>query len=231
MGAVWNPAIAPDSFAVTDSLRAAYLATSRRPMHDVLLDSARIIEGRFASFGAPGAPAGAVKLGGTWMLLESGQAPLSAERAAGWLKAHDAKASIGGAFITLPATGNGGAAWLVAHDVKVRAAPGALAFVEAALRGHSTRPRGLVHGVDHAQWMRIGRDSVWLEPMDLADLPGALVVYVPSMQWMYSAGATSPMYLDAILARARARGWTVTRYGSLRGVATPVPQAGPPAGR
>ena len=73
--------------------------------------------------------------------------------------------------------------------------------------------------------MRVGGDSLWLEPMDLPDLPGALVAYAPSLEWVYSAAAANPLQLDLILARAREKGWRVSRFGSARGATSPLPPA------
>jgi hypothetical protein len=66
----------------------------------------------------------------------------------------------------------------------------------------------------------VSGDSLWLEPIDLPDAPGTLVAYVPSLEWIYSASAANPLHLDMILARARARGWRVSRFGSARAVTT-----------
>src|SRR5260221_7272171 len=85
LSAVWNPPATPDSFAVSDSLRLAHVANSRRPMHDVSYDSTTLLRERFVTFNAAGAPAGAVKIGSAWLLLEAGEAPLSAQRAGGQL--------------------------------------------------------------------------------------------------------------------------------------------------
>ena len=224
LAAIFNQPATPDSFVVSDSLRAAYLASSIRPMHDVPLDSARIVDTRFVSFNTPGAPVGAVKLGGEWMLLETGQAPSSAERAMAWMKKTDAIGRVAGALVTMPATGNGGVPWLVTHDVRVHAAPGAMPYMDAVLRGHSA-PATNVARVSRGMWLRVGGDSLWLEPMDLPDLPGALVAYAPSLEWAYSAAAANPLQLDLILARARQKGWRVSRFGSARGAVSPLPPA------
>lgn len=226
MGAQFNPPASPDSFVVSDSLRTAYLATSRRPMHDLPFDSARIVDGRFASFGTPGAPAGAVKLGGTWVLLEAGQAPLSAERAAAWLARADAGSTLGAALVTIPGTGSGGAAWLASREVRLHVAPGAVSYMDAVMRGHHTTPRDL-RVETKGRWLRVDGDSLWIEPLDFADAPGALVVYSPTLGWVYSGVAANPMQNDRLLAVARTRGWRVTLVGSARGVATPPPPATP----
>ncbi|HET7188518.1 MAG TPA: hypothetical protein VFI52_10200 [Gemmatimonadaceae bacterium] len=224
LAATFNQPAMPDSFVVSDSLRAAYLDSSTLPMHEVPLDSARIVETRFASFNTPGAPVGAVKLGDRWMLLETGQAPSSAERAMKWLTKMDANARMAGALVTMPATGNGGVPWLAMHDVRVHAAPGAKPYMDAVLRGHGA-PSTNVTRVSRGTWLRVGGDSLWLEPMDLPDLPGALVAYAPSLEWVYSAAAANPLQLDLILARAREKGWRVSRFGSARGAMSPLPPA------
>jgi hypothetical protein len=73
--------------------------------------------------------------------------------------------------------------------------------------------------------MRVGSDSLWVEPIDLADAPGALVAYAPSLNWVYSGMAASPMHLDRVLDLAKARGWRVTQVGSARAVATAIKPA------
>lgn len=222
LAAAFDVAASPDSFAVPEALRGAYLATARRPMHDVPLDSARLLDGRLASFGAPGAPAGAVRLGRRWLLLEAGQAPLNAERAAAWLRAADPEATLAGALVTPPLTGSGGAAWLAAQRIPVHAGPGAAPFVAAVLRGHAAPP-GALAAVPRGRWMRVDGDSLWLEPLDLPDAPGTLVAWVPSLRWVYSATLSNPVHRARVLAHARARGWAVERLGSARAVASPVP--------
>jgi hypothetical protein len=77
--------------------------------------------------------------------------------------------------------------------------------------------------VKHGEWLRAGGDSLRLESIDLPDAPGALVAYAPSLEWVYSAGAANPLYLDLILARARERGWRVSRFGSARSPVSPLP--------
>jgi TPR repeat protein len=220
LGAIFNPPSMPDSFVVTDSLRAAYRATAMRPMHDIPLDSARLVDGRFASFGAPGSPAGAVKLGRQWVMLGGGQAPLSAERAAAWLERSAGGGPIAGALLSAPATGNGGAAWLASHGVPLYATPATVPFVAAVLRGHGASLERIVTETN-GRWLRVDGDSLWLEPMDLPDAPGALVAYVPSLEWVYT-GSANPLHVDLVLSHARALGWHVTHVGSPRAVTTPL---------
>ena len=222
LAAAFDSVATADSFAVSDSLRGAFFATATRPMHDVPLDSARVVEGRLATFGVFTALGGAVKIGRQWILLEAGQAALSAERAVNWLAQNDSGSSVAGAIITVPTAGNGGVEWLAARKVPVHAAPGALPFLRTVLRNHG-RPPAAVAPVARGQWIRAGGDSLWVEPIDLPDAAGALLVYVPSLRWAYSALAAAPLQRDYVLARIRERGWTVDRLGSLRGIAVPLP--------
>ncbi|HEU4699220.1 MAG TPA: hypothetical protein VFS40_08570 [Gemmatimonadales bacterium] len=211
---------AADSFMVSDSLRSAYLATAVRPMHDVPLDQARVLEGRFAAFG-PWTSLNAVKVGDAWLLLETGQAPLVAERATQWLAEHDGGARVAGAVVTATAATNGGVVWLAERKLPVHAAPGAQPILATILR-HHRQPATAFTAVARGQWLRVGGDSLWLEPLDLPDAPGAMLVYVPSLQWAYSALAASPLHTQYVLGRLRARGWAVERLGSMRGVTAPV---------
>jgi len=212
----------PDSFAISDSLRQAFYATANRPMHDLPLDSARVVEQSFAAFNTFGAPAGAVKLGNQWVLLESGQAPLSVQRAAEWIRANDAGAGIAAAFVTLPTPSNGGVTWLAAQGIPVRYGPGAGPFLTTILRNHHQAATG-VTPVTRGQWFHIGGDSLWAEPVDLPDAGGALLLYLPRLRWVYSAIAAAPLQSEYVLGRLRARGWPVERVGSLRAVTTPAP--------
>ncbi|HXE57367.1 MAG TPA: hypothetical protein VNK43_05160 [Gemmatimonadales bacterium] len=222
LGVAFDTAATADSFAVSDSLRAAFFATANRPMHDVPFDSARVAEPGLVDFRSAGAPAGAVKLGAQWVLLEAGQAPLSAERAVEWLRRNEPGAKVGGAIVTLVATGNGGAAWLAGERVPLHLAPGARPFVRTVLRNHR-RPEAAATAVTKAGWLRVSGDSLWLEPIDLPDAPGALLVYAPSLRWVYSATAFMPLHAEYLRARMRERGWPVERIGSMRNVSAPVP--------
>lgn len=226
LAAVFNPPASPDSFAVSDSLRTAYVAMATRPMHEIELDSARLIDGRFASFATPGAPVGAVKLGREWLLLETGQAPSTIDRAAAWIAMHDHEGSLAGALITTPGSGAGGAPAIVRRGLPLHVGPGATPFVAASLRGYRTSTAAL-SVVRQGAWVRVSGDSLWVETIDLPDAPGALVAYVPSLEWVYSSAAANPVNLDLVLMRAHARGWRVSRIGSSSSVVAEIASASP----
>jgi len=225
LAAAFNPPATPDSFAVSDSLRQAYLATARRPMHDLPLDSARLLGPRLAGFGTPGAPVGAVRMGQRWVLLETGQASLNARRASAWLDGAERDTEVGAAVITLPSSPGGGAAWLAERTMPVYVAPGAERSAAAALRGNGVSNAGALTVVREGRWLSVAGDSMWVEPLDLPDAPGAMLVYVPSLAWAYSGVAANPLYRDVLLSRIRQRGWPVTHIGSPAGLLVPLASA------
>ena len=224
LAAAFDTVATADSFAVSDSLRTAFLATANKPMHDLPLDSARVVDERFATFGQFTALGGAVKVGRRWMLLEAGQAALSVERAVAWLGRTDPGSTVAGAIVTVPAAGNGGAEWLAARRMPIHAAPGAMPVLQTVLRNHGRAPSAATP-VTRGQWLRMDGDSLWVEPIDLPDAAGALLVYVPSLRWAYSFTAASALQREYVLARIRQRGWAVERLGSARGVSAPLPGA------
>jgi hypothetical protein len=208
-----NPVIPADSFAITDSLRASFLATARRPMFDLPMDSARIADGDFATFGAPGTPAGAVKVGGRWLLIEGGTAPLTVERSVAYLRRSDPRVALGGALVTA-AGGAGGVAWLARQGAPFWVAGSARAYADAALTGAEVRGAKL-EAVTNDRWIRLGSDSLRVEMVDLPDYPGTPVVYVPSLRWAY-AWPAAPVQVELVKAYIRGRGWRVDRVGNGR---------------
>jgi len=223
LAATFDAAAPADSFAISDSLRTVFASSSAsRPMWELPMDSAKIIEPRLARFGNIGQAQTAVKLGSQWLLLEGTGVPQRNETDLQWLASADAGSSVAGLLITVPNAGRGGAAWFASHTLPVYVAPGA-ASATAATLANWKQPRTAATVVTKPQWLRIGGDSLWLETIDYPDYAGALVAYVPSMRWVYSGLAASPLNLDLLAARIHERGWTVDRIGSARSLEQPVP--------
>ena len=70
-----------DSFVISDSVRSKLFRTQNKPMQDIPLDSARMIDENLIQFGTSGAPMGAVRTAAGWWLIEGGATPMNAERA------------------------------------------------------------------------------------------------------------------------------------------------------
>lgn len=217
-------AVAPaDSFAISDSLRTVFLAgASNRPMWDFAMDSAKIIDPHFARFGNPGQAQNAVKIGTKWLFLEGPAVPQQQERDARWLAGAEAGASIGGLLLTVPNTGRGGASWFIDRKLPVFIAPGSATSMARTLVNWK-QPATAATVISKSQWLRIGGDSLWVESIDYPDYPRALVAYVPSMRWVYSAMAATPLNLSLLAARVAERGWKVDRVGSARSLSDPFP--------
>jgi hypothetical protein len=221
LSATINPAFAADSMTMPDSLRRAFLALGNRPMYDVPFDSARIVNSNVAVFGAPGSPAGAIKVGGRWLLIEAGAAPLSAERSVAFLAKADASTAIAGAILSQPSA-QAGMIWLADHKIKTWVTAGAKPYVAATIRGW--KPGAPLLDARNATWLQIGTDSVRIENIDLPDFPATAVVYVPALRWVYAAPAFSPMLVERIGELVKQRGWVVERIASARNISgVPMP--------
>lgn len=222
--AVGAPAPA-DSFAIPDSIVTRYLATERRPMWAAPLDDAKVVERDFATFAPWFGTSGAVRVGGEWVLVETGQADGAAALLDGWLTTNaGGPARLG--IVARTGTGNGGARWFARQGRPLLVAPGANAMVRHII---GSAARGARPGtVTKAGWVKVGTDSLWAEPVDLPDAPGELAVYVPALRWVYLSTAGVPAYkpeFDALVARLRARGLPVEWMGWARAFRVAVPPA------
>ena len=223
LSAAFDTVTTAETFAISDSLRDAYFATATRPMYDLPLDSARVTEGTYATFGAFGTPPGAVKVGGRWVLLEAGQAGLSAERSLDWLARNDSATPVAAAILTQTTAGNGGVTALGRRRGPTWIAPGAKPFVDRML-GNTGIAGQTPTVIFRPQWLKVGTDSLWLEPADLPDAPRALIVYSPTLKWAYTAAASAPLQMQYLLRVLRARGFGVDRVGSARAIQAPAPR-------
>lgn len=224
---------AADSFEVSDSLRTAFFATANKPMQDLQPDSAKVLQPglvRFTAAGSFGFPAGAVKVGKSWLLLESGQAGVNAQRAIEWLGENDAEGKVSNAVLTPPSGANGGIVYLSRQETPIYLSSGAMPYASAILKNNG-RPVKAIE-VAKGQWLRMSGDSVWIEPVDLPDNPSSLMVYLPSLKWAYSAMAVTPLHQRYLLDRLKTHGWSVERIGSLRDLwAVPPAMSGTQAAR
>jgi hypothetical protein len=208
----------PDSLALSASVRDGYLKYARKAMADLPYDSAKLTaDGRMALFRTAGAPRAAVKVGAEWLLLEPGNLPLNAERASSWLAQHDNGARVSGAVIGREWP-SGGAAWVAKSKLPIYAAPSDVQALSASLRNYGA-PATAIRNVTSGQWIRsaaTARDSAWVEPIDFPDAPRALLIYVPSMKWVYSSGLSGALEMEIMKQRIAERGWSVERIGSVQ---------------
>ncbi len=211
-----------DSFAISDSLTKAYLASERRPMWRVDVTSmGRVVQEHFAvtppMLGSPGA----VRIGGTWVVFETAQHEGALGLMREWLATLAPTVPIGAGIAAMPATANGGARWFASNrSSPLFIAPGAAPYVQR-ITGRSSA--GTV--VSTARWARIGSDSLWLEPFDAPNVSGALAVYSPTLRWLYLPTANAPAQdaeQAALIARLRARGLPVEFIGSARRLVSPM---------
>ncbi len=211
-----------DSFAISPEVEREYLATQQRPMWHVALDTtARIVQDHFATVPPFVGSAGAVHIGGQWVLVETAQHEGAVDLIASWLQQHRPGVPIGAGLATLPAAGNGGARWFAAQRLPLFVSPGAAPVVRTNL---ARRSAGTT--ITTARWVRVGTDSLWMEPVAMHDVPGLMAVYSPTLRWLYLAIAGSSAHQaeqDALIASFRARGMPVEWLGSSRQLVSAAP--------
>lgn len=220
--ATFNPAFAPDSFAVSADLRARFLE-ARRPMHDRAVDSVEVLRPGLVAVHGFGFPAGAVRIGTAWLLLEAGHTPLNLERGRAAL-ASTGVGAVDAALVVAARPGNGGVLALVDEGVPSYASGASEPFVRVMLR--NAEPRRSASGITvvrQEQVIELGGARVRVAPVDLPDVPGSLLLWVPDLAWVYAADAATPLDLRMVLDRARALGWTVEAVGTPRALWSEVP--------
>lgn len=215
--AVANAEAPADSFPMTAELAARYLAEDRRPMWRVTDDTlAKRVDEHFATFGPWYGSAGAIEIGGRWVVLETAQSPGAAALLEQSLQRLVPGAPLAAGIMTITRTSNGGVPWFTGRRLPVFIAPGAAAMVRAM-------PGGLTGAavIDRPRWVHLGSDSLWLEPVSVPDMPGTMAVYSPTLRWLYAPFVGSPTHapeLGELIAGLERRGLRVERLGGPRGI-------------
>lgn len=224
LNAAINPPAPADSFDIADSITTKYLATEQRPMWKISLDTTKIVADHFAVFGPWTGSPGAVRIGGKWVILESGQRDGSTALIEKFFANRTPESPIGAVIASNTSAGNGGVVHAAAKKIPIYASPGAFPVVRQILG--ATRATAATTVIATARWVKIGTDSVWMEPVDAPDAFGSLIVYSPTHKWAYSllgGRSTAQFELDAALARLRARGFVIEFFGSARELRGAVP--------
>lgn len=214
-----NAPLAEDSLAVPDALRARYLAEQRRAMFDLPVDSIGVDPDGFARFGVPGTPLGALRGREGWLLLGAGAAPLIADRAVARLRQSGAPI-LAAVLGTLTVGGAGGAPLLARAGIPLLASTTARPFLEVMFAQQGLEPRGITW-ITRGGWRVVAGDSLWLEPADLPDAEGGLLLWDPARRWLYAGDAPGPPQIRGALTIAAERGWPVTMM-LVRGSAMPL---------
>lgn len=216
LGATFNPVIAADSFAVSAAQRAAYLASpSVRPMHEnVPVRAAKVATEGLAVIGAFGLPAGAVRLADGWLLLGAGHTTFNYAQGLRLLDSLGA-APIRAVVVGNASTGNGGLVAALEQGLPVWVTAASEPFARQVLRGAGHAAAGL-RRVGAGTVLGSGGDRVMLEPLDLPNVPGSMMLFQPRIGWLYLPDAESALDVAVGQERARALGWVVSAVGTAR---------------
>lgn len=213
--AVFNPTFAADSFATPAELRSRYLET-RGPMHDRQVDSTALRHPRLAAVYGFGFPAGAVRASEGWFLMGAGHHPLMLERTRRALATHGVN-TLAGAIIANARAGNGGVVTLVDENVPLLVAPSAAPFVRVMLENAGRTPDAF-EVLTEGRWLGAGSERVRIEPIDLPDAPGSVMIYAPELGWLYAPDAATPLDIRVVTEKATGLGWNWTALGSAVGL-------------
>lgn len=217
--ATFNPDFAADSFAVSGAMREAYWSSpAPRPMHEARRVQAveEVGPGVVALQPAFGVPSGAVRTTDGWLLLGAGQAGFNLDDALEALRTQGVDPVIG-ILVAQARAGNGGVARAVERGLPILASPSAEPFVRTMLE-NAGLDTSLVEVVHARHVLGSGAEAVVLDPIDLPDAPGSLVVYAPERDWMYVPDGVDPLALRMANAHAEAEGWVVRFRGDARAV-------------
>ena len=205
-----------DSFPVSNALRQRFASEASQPMHDRPIDSVVVRAPGLIEISGFGFPAGAVDTGSGWLLLGAGHMPLNLERARAALATHGATRFVGALAVSTRA-GDGGAVTLTNEGTPVWVAPAAASLVGHVLANGGGLPEG-IEVVSAGMWLGSGDQRVRLEPVDLPEAPGSLMLWAPALGWLYSPDAAQPLDVRLVEERARALGWDWTALGTARGL-------------
>lgn len=217
--AVFGADIAADSFAIADDLRDRYWdSEAPLPMHEGIevTGTTEAAPGLVTIQAGFGMPAGAVEVGDGWLMLGAGQAPFNHDQAVDAL-ATGGVGELSGVLVAEARGGNGGVVRAAQQGRAILVSQSAEPFVRTILR-NAGASQATVDVVSSGRTLGRGAERLVLEPIDLPDVPGSLLVFKPSIGWLYVPEGTDPLHLRMARERAQALGWSVEVVGSPRGL-------------
>ena len=217
-GADFDPTFAADSFAVgADEREAWFTSPAPRPMHEsVTIRDARMAADGVAVLDAFGLASPAVETGDGWLAIGAGQAPFNFEQSARRLEELGAT-PITRVLVAETRGGNGGVLRAAELGLPILVSESAETLVRVVLRNGGGSDR-TVDVVDDVRTVGSGAKRVELAPVDLPDAPGSLMIFKPSLGWLFLPDGADPLDVRLASERARALGWKVERVGTLREV-------------
>jgi hypothetical protein len=217
--AIFDAEIAPDSFVIADELRDRYWASKAPlPMHEGIevTGTSEAASGLMALQAGFGMPAGAVDTGDGWLILNAGQAPFNFDQAVDAFAAGGVE-DLAGVLVAEARGGNGGVVRAAQQRRPILVSASAEPFVRTILRNAGVSD-SVVDVVSARRTLGRGTERVVLEPIDLPDAPGSLLLFKPSIGWLFVPEGVDPLHVRMARERAHALGWSVEVVGTPRGI-------------
>lgn len=219
----FTPEFSADSFAIPDSLRSAYgTSAAARPMHEArLVENVRNPDEGVFLFEPPfGVPVGVATTSEGSVLLGAGRAPFNYDHAVEVL-GHNGVAQPSFLLVARKMAGNGGVVRAAELGVPILASVASRPFVRRVLDNHGYGDVA-IEVVDRTRSIGAGLTALEIEPIDLPDVPGAVMVYRASSGWLWVPDAAGPLHLRLARERAASLGWDVRMIGWQRQAWEPV---------
>lgn len=217
-----NPEFAADSFAVDPEVRRTYFETATMPMHETRSVEATRISDDLAANEGFGFPAGAVRLGSSWVLLGAGQAPYNYRLGLEALEDVGVE-SVEAVIAATAATGDGGIVAAGQAGLPIYVSMASEPFVRRMLDNA---------GLDEVE-LRVIRESMSIAmdgeellvaPVDLPDVPGSVMLHHPGLGWLHLPDALDPLDVRMGIEAAERAGWVFESVGTRRALHGPRPE-------
>jgi len=211
----------PDSFAVSDEMRARFLAEGTVPMHESRpIQPYETSDDGLVAGGGFGFPSGAVPTSEGWVLVGAGQAAFNFRQALPALESAGA-GPVAHVLAATASTGDGGVVAAAGRDLPIWTSPAAEPFVRRMLAAGQVR--GDVRVVTRLTALGTGASRLLLVPFGLPDTPGSLLAFHPESGWLWAPDAEDALDIRLALEAARTQGWAPVSLGTRRSFRTEVP--------
>jgi hypothetical protein len=211
-----NPEFAPDSFEVAANTRASYFQTAARPMHETRgITATQVVEPGLVVNEGFGFPAGAVEVGGEWLMIGAGQASYNFRMGVEALTSAGVR-TIAGVLALTASTGNGGVLAAADAGLPIYVSPASEPFVRKMLEGSTRHDAEIIRVPTGGFAIEFGEERLQLKPIDLPNVAGSVMLYRPETGWLYLPDAVEDLDMRIGQQQAQQADWDIRSTGNAR---------------